>query len=203
VNLLITFQHKPHRKHSFHCYIPTIPWPLHRNRCLFTHLLHSNGYRLHSHRLAMGLYSTIYKIILCADVSASGRVILYLESSSIPVNRVFTCHCCFLKEALKFVCHFVDLQWIHAGVIESNILVSRVFCLLRVSPLVISTTMQATYLEEVFICIAIHLQISFNCIYYRILKIITLTQKGKNPTSSSNWYTLTQQIVQYFLLFWD
>jgi hypothetical protein len=29
LTLLKTFQHKPYKKHHFHCYSPTIPWPLH------------------------------------------------------------------------------------------------------------------------------------------------------------------------------
>jgi hypothetical protein len=41
--LLIPSRHGPHRKHRFLCYSPTIPRPLHRNRCLFIHLLHSKG----------------------------------------------------------------------------------------------------------------------------------------------------------------
>jgi hypothetical protein len=58
LTLLITFRHKPHRKHRFHCYSPTVPRPLHRNGCLLICLLHSNGC-LQNHCLAMGLYATI------------------------------------------------------------------------------------------------------------------------------------------------
>jgi hypothetical protein len=57
--LLITSQHGPHRKHRFHCYSPTVPRPLHRNRCLFIRLLHCSGCCLQSHRVATGLYATV------------------------------------------------------------------------------------------------------------------------------------------------
>jgi hypothetical protein len=57
--LPITSRYRPHRKRRFHCYSPAIPRPLHRNRCLFIRLLHSNGCCLHIHHLATGLYATI------------------------------------------------------------------------------------------------------------------------------------------------
>jgi hypothetical protein len=47
----------PHRKYRFHCYCPTIPRPLHKDRCLFAYCIATAV--VYSHRLAMGLYATI------------------------------------------------------------------------------------------------------------------------------------------------
>jgi hypothetical protein len=59
LTLLIKFQHKPHRKHHFHCYSPTIPGPLHGNWCfLFAYFIATAA--VYSYCLTTGIYAKLY-----------------------------------------------------------------------------------------------------------------------------------------------